>query len=35
VGTVPLKDAIGKQRVVPMDSQLLFAARAVGTCIGD
>ena len=35
VTTVPLKDAIGKQRVVPMDSQLLFAARAVGTCIGD
>ncbi len=35
VCTVTLKDAIGKQRVVPMDSQLLFAARAVGTCIGD
>ena len=35
VCVVPLKDAIGKQRVVPMDSQLLFAARAVGTCLGD
>jgi phosphofructokinase-like protein len=35
VMTVPLKDAIGKQRLVPPDSQLLFAARAVGTCMGD
>lgn len=33
--TVPLKDAIGKQRLVPEDSQLVFAARAVGTCFGD
>jgi 6-phosphofructokinase 1 len=35
VVTVPLKDAIGKQRLVPPDSQLIFAARAVGTCLGD
>jgi 6-phosphofructokinase 1 len=35
VVTVPLIDAIGKQRVVPPDSQLVFAARAVGTCLGD
>jgi 6-phosphofructokinase 1 len=35
VVTVPLKDAIGKQRLVPVESQLVFAARAVGTCFGD
>ncbi len=35
VGTVPLADAVGRQRLVPLDSQLLFAARAVGTCMGD
>jgi phosphofructokinase-like protein len=35
VVTVPLKDAIGRQRLVPPDSQLVFAARAVGTCLGD
>jgi 6-phosphofructokinase 1 len=35
VFTVPLIDAVGKQRLVPEDSQLLFAARAVGTCLGD
>ena len=33
--TVPLKDAIGRQRLVPPDSQLVFAARAVGACMGD
>jgi ATP-dependent phosphofructokinase / diphosphate-dependent phosphofructokinase len=33
--TVPLKDAIGRQRLVPIDSQLVFAARAVGTCFGE
>lgn len=33
--TVPLKDAVGKQRLVPPSSQLVFAARAVGTCMGD
>ncbi len=35
VVTVPLKDAVGKQRLVSPDSQLVFAARAVGTCLGD
>src|SRR5512135_3013607 len=35
VCTVPLKDAVGQQRLVPPDSQLLFAARALGTCMGD
>ncbi len=35
VVTVPLKDAVGKQRLVPQDSQLIFAGRAVGTCFGD
>jgi len=35
VVTVPLKDAIGRQRLVPPDSQLVFAARAVGSCLGD
>jgi 6-phosphofructokinase 1 len=35
VVTVPLKDAVGRQRLIPPDSQLVFAARAVGTCLGD
>lgn len=35
VVTVELKDAIGRQRLVPADSQLVLAARAVGTCMGD
>ena len=35
VVTVPLKDAVGKQRLVPPDSQLVFAGRTVGTCFGD
>jgi phosphofructokinase-like protein len=35
VVTVSLEDAVGKQRLVPPDSQLVFAARAVGTCLGD
>lgn len=35
VVTVQLKDAIGKQRLVPPDSQMVFAAKAVGTCFGD
>jgi 6-phosphofructokinase 1 len=33
--TVPLAEAIGRQRLVPPDSQLIFAAKAVGTCLGD
>jgi 6-phosphofructokinase 1 len=33
--TVPLADAVGRQRLVPPDSQLIFAAKAVGTCLGD
>jgi 6-phosphofructokinase 1 len=35
VVTVPLQDAIGRQKLVPPDSQLVFAARSVGTCMGD
>ena len=35
VVTVPLKTAIGKQRLVPTDSQLVFVARAVGAVFGD
>jgi 6-phosphofructokinase 1 len=35
VTTVPLKDAVGRQRLVPSNSELLFAARAVGTCLGE
>ena len=35
VVTVPLKEAVGKQRLVPLDSQLIFAGRALGTCFGD
>lgn len=32
---VPVKDAILKLRTVPLDSQLILAARSVGTCFGD
>jgi 6-phosphofructokinase 1 len=35
VVTVKLEDAIRRQRLVPPDSQLIVAARAVGTCFGD
>ena len=35
VVTVKLEDAIRRQRLVPLDSQLILAARAVGTCLGD
>lgn len=35
VVTVPLERAVGRQRLVPPDSQLVFAARAVGTTFGD
>lgn len=35
VMTVPLKNAIGRQRLVPPDSQLVFIARAVGVVFGD
>ncbi len=35
VVTVKLEDAIKHQRLVPLDSQLLMAARAVGVCFGD
>lgn len=33
--TVPIVDAIGKLRLVSPDSQLIFAARSVGTSFGD
>jgi len=33
--TVRLEDAITRQRLVPTDSQLILAARAVGTSFGD
>lgn len=32
---VPLKDIVGKKRLVPLDDPLVRAARAVGTCLGD
>jgi len=32
---VPLEEAFGKQRRVPLDHPILMAARAVGTCFGD
>ncbi|HLF19954.1 MAG TPA: ATP-dependent 6-phosphofructokinase [Bacteroidota bacterium] len=35
VTAVPVKEAILKLRTVPMDSQLILAARAVGTSFGD
>lgn len=35
VVTVKLEDAIKRQRLVPLDSQLVLAARAVGVCFGN
>ena len=35
VTSVPVKEAILKLRTVPPDSQIILAARAVGTCFGD
>jgi len=35
VVTVKLEDAVSRQRLVPLDSQLILSARAVGTCLGD
>lgn len=35
VVTVRLEEAVKRQRLVPADSQLILAARAVGTCLGD
>lgn len=35
VVAVPVKEAILRLRTVPLDSQLILAARAVGTCFGD
>ena len=35
VVTVRLEDAIKRQRLVPLDSQMILAARAVGTNFGD
>ena len=32
---VPLKDIVGKKRLVPLDHPLVRSARAVGTCLGD
>ncbi|MGC8624819.1 MAG: 6-phosphofructokinase [Phycisphaerae bacterium] len=32
---VDIMEAVGKQRLVPLDSPLLMAARAIGTCFGD
>ncbi|HOE67191.1 MAG TPA: ATP-dependent 6-phosphofructokinase [Candidatus Hydrogenedentes bacterium] len=32
---VPLKDVVGKRRIVSPDHPLLLAARSVGTCLGD
>jgi 6-phosphofructokinase 1 len=32
---IPLEDAAGKQRLIPLDLPLLRAARNVGTCFSD
>jgi 6-phosphofructokinase 1 len=32
---IPLEDAEGKQRLVPVDHPLVLAARNIGTCFGD
>jgi len=34
ITSVPLHDVVGRPRTVPPDSELLDAARAVGTCLG-
>ena len=33
--SVPIKDAIAKQKLVPIDHQMVLSARAVGTSFGD
>jgi phosphofructokinase-like protein len=35
VDSVPICDAIGRMKEVPVDGSLIRAARAVGTCMGD
>jgi 6-phosphofructokinase len=35
VSHIPLEDAEGKQRLVPVDHPLVLAARNIGTCFGD
>jgi len=35
ITSVPIKDAIAKQRLVSPDDDMVLAARAVGTCFGD
>jgi 6-phosphofructokinase 1 len=33
--TVPLKDVVGKKKLVPPNHPWISAARNVGTCLGD
>jgi 6-phosphofructokinase 1 len=33
--TVPLKEVVGRKKLVPLDHQWIRAARNVGTCLGD
>jgi 6-phosphofructokinase 1 len=35
VNSVAIKDAISKQRLVPVDGEIIRTARAVGTSFGD
>ncbi len=35
VTDIPLEEAAGKQRLIPVDHPLVRAARNVGTCFGD
>jgi len=35
VALVPLKEAINKLKLVPLDDELLLAARNIGICMGD
>jgi phosphofructokinase-like protein len=32
---IPIEEAAGKQRLIPLDNPLLRTARAIGTCFGD
>jgi phosphofructokinase-like protein len=35
IGSVPLEDVVGKQRIVPPDSDIVKTARAIGVTFGD
>jgi 6-phosphofructokinase 1 len=32
---IPLQEVVGKTKTVPLDSDLVHTARAIGICLGD